>query len=295
MNKLKDCGVQFYPETHQYFYKDKELRGITGMLSRLVFPNKYKDVPKRILQKAAERGSQVHSELHTYDMFGQARTEEQRMYGDLLTENKIKVLANEYLVTDFETYATAIDKIVEIDGKIYLVDVKTTYQLDLEYLSWQLSINKYLFEIVNPDIEISGLKAIWVRDDVTLHEVDEAPKNAVISLLDADKNGTEFINPLLPDASKEQKALELIQAITDIATEIKELEQNKEQFNETLRSFMQENKLIKWETDSFKISLGKDGFSNRFDSTKFKADNPELYEQYVKQTATKGRLTITIK
>ena len=85
------------------------------------------------------------------------------------------VLASEYIVTDFEHFASPIDKVVEINNEVCLVDVKTTAALDYEYLSWQLSVYKYLFGLVNPDVKIGGLGAIWIRDGATYHDVQEKP------------------------------------------------------------------------------------------------------------------------
>lgn len=49
--KLNKCDVVFKEDTHQYFLGDKELRGVTGILSRRLFADKYKAVPPSILAK----------------------------------------------------------------------------------------------------------------------------------------------------------------------------------------------------------------------------------------------------
>lgn len=36
---------------------EKQLQGITGMISRQLFPDKYKDVPDFVLKRAAEKGA----------------------------------------------------------------------------------------------------------------------------------------------------------------------------------------------------------------------------------------------
>ena len=54
MIELVKSSVVFSEENHTYFLGEKQLKGITGMISRQLFPNKYRDIPEYILKKAAE-------------------------------------------------------------------------------------------------------------------------------------------------------------------------------------------------------------------------------------------------
>ena len=179
---LADSGVVFDKENHTYRLGDKQLWGITGMLSSQLFPEKYDFVPQKVLQRAANRGSIIHEACDHYDKTGEVKRIEVRWYENVLKENNIKVLSSEYIVTDFEHFASPIDKVVEINNEVHLLDVKTTSALDYEYLSWQLSVYKYLFGLVNPEIKIGGLGAIWIRDGATYHEVQEKPAEAIEEL-----------------------------------------------------------------------------------------------------------------
>lgn len=55
MIELVKSAVVFNEENHTYLLGDKLLQGITGMISRQLFPNKYKDIPEFILKRAAEK------------------------------------------------------------------------------------------------------------------------------------------------------------------------------------------------------------------------------------------------
>lgn len=55
MIELVKSSVVFSEENHTYFLGEKQLKGITGMISRQLFPNKYRDIPEYILKKAAEK------------------------------------------------------------------------------------------------------------------------------------------------------------------------------------------------------------------------------------------------
>lgn len=51
---VKSCVV-FNEENHTYMLGEKQLQGVTGMIGRQLFPDKYKDIPDFVLKKAAAR------------------------------------------------------------------------------------------------------------------------------------------------------------------------------------------------------------------------------------------------
>ena len=61
MIELVKSSVVFNEENHTYMLGEKQLQGITGMISRQLFPDKYKDVPDFVLKRAAEKGSLIHA------------------------------------------------------------------------------------------------------------------------------------------------------------------------------------------------------------------------------------------
>ena len=48
--KLIKSHVLFNPDEHTYQLGDKELRGITSVIGRQLFPDKYRDVPEDVLR-----------------------------------------------------------------------------------------------------------------------------------------------------------------------------------------------------------------------------------------------------
>lgn len=59
MVELVKSSVVFNEENHTYMLGEKQLQGITGMVSKQLFPDKYKDIPDFVLKKAAEKGSLI--------------------------------------------------------------------------------------------------------------------------------------------------------------------------------------------------------------------------------------------
>lgn len=75
----------------------------------------------------------------------------------------------------------------------------------------------------------------------------------------------------------------------------KELEKQYKEAKQELYEKMEEYDIKKFETDHIVITRVLPGFSNRFDSTTFKKDHPDLYAQYQKKTEKKGYVTIKLK
>ena len=292
--ELNDGGVVFIENPRGYWVGETHLEGLTGMIGRQLFPDKYAAVPERVLAKAAARGHKIHEDIQVYDMFGEINSEEVRWYAEMKEREGFGVMDSEYLVTDGTHFASAIDKVMIKDGKVCLGDVKTTYQLDKEYISWQLSIYKYLFNLINPDIEVDKLYAIWVRDGATLHEVPEIPQEEIIELLECEREGRQYARKEVLTTADE-KAVAVVREMSDILVEIAELEAKRDAFKKQLEEMFEQFGVEKWETDHFNITRVGSYIKETFDSKKFKADNPELAKDYVKQTEVKSSIRIKIK
>lgn len=294
---LKNSNVIYNDTEHSYIYNDKQLSGITSILRKHLFAEKYDGIPEYILQKAAENGNKIHFDLQTFDLFGEINTEKQREYGDIIQKNNIKVIDNEYIVTDFEHFATAIDKVAMIDDKIYLIDVKNTFKIDFDYLSWQLSICKYLFNCVNPDLKVEGLKCIWTKNKVQLLDIKEIDREEVVALLDAEINGNMYFRKdtaIIP-TQKEQEALTIIKEINEIAQKIEYLKIIEADYKANIESIFTELGIESWETEFFTIKKTKDYEKETFDTTAFKIENPELAKNYIKKTKVKGSIKTKLK
>ena len=126
MIQLKDSGVSFDAEAHRYFLNGIELNGITGLLHKQVFPDMYHDIPKWVLDRAAERGTMVHESIELLDAgFTPAEsTPELDSYKRIKADNGLKTIANEYIVTDSKHFASGIDLVLgDKDGNIVIADI----------------------------------------------------------------------------------------------------------------------------------------------------------------------------
>ena len=291
---LNDSGVVFIENPRGYWIGETHLEGLTGMIGRQLFPDKYAEVPEGVLAKAAARGHKIHEDIQVYDMFGEINSEEVRWYAEMKSKEGFSVIDSEYLVTDGTHFASAIDKVMIKDGKVCLGDVKTTYQLDKEYISWQLSIYKYLFNLINPDIEVDKLYAIWVRNGASLHEVPEIPQDEVIELLNCEREGRQYVKKDVATV-EDEKAIEVVRQMSDVLVEIAELEVKRDAFKQQLEEMFEQYGVEKWDNDYFSITRVESYTKETFDSKKFKEEHPKLAKQYIKQTEVKSSIRIKIK
>jgi hypothetical protein len=134
--------VEFIKETHQYLVDGILVPSVSTILKHTIFADKYKEVPDHILKNAAAFGTAVHEAIENDDTL--FLDEQQRKVYDewkrLQQEENIVPIKQEQIVHFDKEYAGTFDMIAEIQGEKCLVDIKTTYNLDIEYLSWQLSM-----------------------------------------------------------------------------------------------------------------------------------------------------------
>lgn len=292
--KLAKSDVIFDAANHTYSYEGRQLSGITSLLHRQLFPDMYAGISQEVLQNAADRGTLVHQNCELADEGFDVDTIEAINYLKLKAENNLAFEQSEYLVSDNEHYASCIDKVYREDDTTFsLGDIKTTYSLNKEYVTWQLSIYAYLFEKQNPGAKVSSIFAIWLRDEkAKLVRLERKSDEEVASLLSCDSQGVQY-NPKsesLPILAKEAE-----QMIVDIETQIKALEEQKDNLREGVMRAMVQAGLYSWKGEKVSITRKTASTRKTFDTKRFEKEHPELYNQYVKETLTSEVLQIKIK
>lgn len=293
MRLRKNKEVAFNEWLHVYTASDGHtLIGVTELMKRHGLSPDYGGISKDVLDKAAARGTAIHQLLQDYDD-GKTVIEDENLkaYKAL----GLKVHCSEYLVSDNETVATFIDKVLD---DCSLADVKSTSTVHRRPLEWQLSIGAYLFELQNPGKKVPHLYCIHVRDGKAKQiEVSRIPNDAVERLLECERCGVVYSdNPVAADAALalEEQAVVLAEQLDQIARlklAIKETEQASAELQQRLYDYMTENNL-----DEMACELGtfvrKAPYTKKaLDSARLKKEKPELYEQYLKESEIKGSIT----
>lgn len=301
MIELVKSSVVFNEENHTYFLGEKQLSGITGMIKRQLFPDKYKDVPQFVLERAAERGTKVHHECQFADVTGfEPECQEAINYLMIRTGAGYAALDNEYTVSDEEHFASNIDCVWEKDGKIALADIKTTYKADIDYLEWQLSIYAYLFELQNPGLKVDCLYGVWLYNEkYELIPLKRKSDDEVKKLMQCEVEGKSYLET---DTALEWKKDELMLVPKDVinkyletVSEIERIQPFVDGFKDTLKRAMIEHNVKAWDTGKLKATITPAGIKKTFDTKRFQSDHPELYKQYIKETETAASIRITLR
>ncbi len=194
--ELKQSEVIFNEVDHTYTFLGSLLSGVTSLLHRTLFADKYHGISAEVLAKAAAYGHNIHEQIELVDTLGvESQTPAVQAYLQMKAELNLTTLANEYLVSDEQYIASSIDIVFD---DLTLADIKTTSRLDMEYLSWQLSMYSYLFELQNPGLKVPRLLAIWLPKPQygksMIVEVPRKSNDALKVLIAWDKSVTSSFN-----------------------------------------------------------------------------------------------------
>lgn len=297
---LAEPKVTFIEESHQYFLGKKELKGVTGTLIKKAFPDTYKNIPDYVLMKAAERGGLMHNTFETFCSIFDADinkypnpTEELQAFHAMLVSFGLHYVASEYLVTDGENFASAIDGIFADDeGNIYLVDYKTTATLHYDNVSLQLSIYAKWFEEQNPDLKVKEIVCMWFKNGQSKFQ----PLPRV-----ADEQIDELINAYLANDADYQYKVEVPEQFSALEQEyrlitarIDAMKIVHDGLKEKIMKMMEANKQKSIKTNIGSYSYVAATTKKVFDTKLFKDTEPDHYEYYLKETATKPSLRIKL-
>lgn len=167
-NEIAGHTLEYYDEDHVYICDGVVVPSITQIL-KVKFGNKYNRVSGAVLNRAAEKGTAVHSAIESYCKHGtESELPELRGFKFLMKNYKFTVIDNEVPVILFRDNvpiaAGRLDLVFEIDGKIGLADIKRTATLDKEYLALQLNLYRIAYQQCYKT-PIEFLKGVHLRED----------------------------------------------------------------------------------------------------------------------------------
>lgn len=293
MLNLVRSSVVFDSKHHTYTLNGKQLSGITSLLDRQLFKDKYSGIPDEILTRAAERGTYIHQCCELVDEGFISDNLESINYLSLKEKYNLQLEESEYIVSDNEHYASCIDKVYRVnDNTFHLGDIKTTYKLNKEYVQWQLSIYAYLFELQNPDAKVDSIFAIWLRGETSqLVELERIPKEKIVALFEADSNGLQYSKAdSLPILFNEIEGM-----IIDIESQLKSLTEQKKALTDGAMKAMVQAGLYSWKGERISITRKTATTRKSFDKDKFEKDYPNVYDNYIKESPVSESLLIKIK
>jgi len=306
---LNPSGVRFNEREHTYHYEDLVLQGITGVLSRQLFPDKYINIPPDVLQRAADYGTSVHSTIELCDTLGDFNNTDAnyQAYRAMLKTRGMTTLRNEYIVTDYEHYASGIDLVIQnADGTLCIADIKTTSRLDKDYVSWQLSIYRYLFEIVNPHLKgfITRLACVWLPrtqyGEPAFVDVEERSNGEIKAVFDADIAGHVLepqSNAIESTENELQLSADAVNEVVAIETQYAEIKQKQAELRTRLLALMREHDIKSCDFGKLKLTriVPASDITYVLDSAKVQNEYPEVFEACKKERKTSESLRVTVR
>ena len=312
---LVSSPVVFNEGHHTYALNGHQLSGVTPIIAWL-FPDTYKGIPQNVLAQAAAHGTEVHKACELYDSLG-IKTEDEdvwphvREYALLCADKRIEVACSEYLVSDEYRIASAIDKVFTDDS---LGDIKTTSKVHGLLVQLQLSIYAWLFEKMNPERKVPHLYLIWLPKPqygkAMIKELERIPASVCEYIVEVWANDGDPLSAMaaltgcgvvLEVENTTRRAGEIpenVQALVDELMVVKKqldfyAEREKELKNNLLVTMSNLNE-DKWSNDLIQISKKAAYLRESIDTKALKADNPEIYEKYRKETKVSESLTYKI-
>ena len=151
--------LEFDKENHIYLKDGVILRSVTQILKEL-FPSKYDGIPKEILENKSIYGTELHKFIEIIEKKKPKRPlsyikryynpniyqiESLKDYLEIKKKYKIEITDSEKMVVYKDIYCGTLDLKGTVGNKKAIIDIKTTYDLDELYVSWQNSLFNKLF------------------------------------------------------------------------------------------------------------------------------------------------------
>ena len=310
-------GLVFDEKEHRYFLNGKELFGVTGVITHQLYPNAFDGIPKKVLEASAEYGHQVHKILENWDKLWQKNENsvELQDYISICREYGLVNEASEYLVSDGERFASACDKIYRVsDDTVSIGDIKTVYgdlskpanKEKLDRAQWQLSIYKYMFELMNPQMKVKDLFVLHIRckerqngtiDRIAkLIYVDPIPASTCKALLEAELKGEQFVMPTTHDTTAKQELIVDEGLIRQLLATKADVEEKLSDIKAKIFADMVALGQMNYSTPTgLKIVRKLDSIRKSFDVKGFTSSNPDFdLTPYWKESKVAGSLSIAV-
>ena len=292
----------FNEEKHEYTLNGKKLISVTQLMQKHGLAPSYAGVSTEVLNAKAERGTLIHKEIEDFNKTGAIGfTPEMAQFMDYIKSNKIVVKESESRVNN-DIVAGTIDLILLDNQNPVIADIKTTYQLHQEAVSWQLSIYLFLWfqNFFNGHYSVYEKwkgQAFHFNKDGELNVVDIPlkPYEEIMKLMECERKGEIFKYEVDLSDHEISQIVSLEQVIKNLDQQVKEAKAKQDELKAALLQEMEARKLKTFEKDGVKITYVAPSTRTTLDSKGIKEKYPDIYEEFSKETETKASLRITLK
>lgn len=312
-NELRDLLIEketniVLTEDHKYFYGDKELSGITGMLKQFISPNKYDGVDVEVLENARKRGSEIHGALDAIisnKCSSEIDTEQMSHINDAfiifekMRDSSLIPVASEFIVSDFETFASPIDVLaINEFNEVCILDLKCTSTLDYDFVRWQTNIYRLFFEKMT-GVDVSELYALHYNNGkCEVIQLQKIENEHIEYMLRCWCELEQFVNPITESINEDMmlsKTLQVCKAIEALENEKKQLDAEFEKLKTGLLELMKANGVKKFENEFIRLTYKEPTTRTSIDSKKLKEEMPDVFDKFKKESEVKESILIKIK
>lgn len=196
---IKDKIVEFYPDTHTYYVDGTKCMSATQIATYLN-PFRKMKIPEHVLRKAGLKGTVIHDTIEHYLKTNEVILEEKckeygvklsvaepywdafilflHNYGDRLEFIHIekKAIYPHDMGSEIVNIVGTIDIIAKLDGKLIVLDWKTSSAMTLPEWRMQLSIYKKLIKY-SYDLDCESAYIGWLKKNGTCELIEVATHN----------------------------------------------------------------------------------------------------------------------
>lgn len=166
-------SLQFDPETHTYYVDGEPYPSVTQIIrATSEGADKYDDIPDAVLKRAAAKGNLTHEAIQRYHQDGAPLISDDEGanayiigYAQFLQSGMFEWEDSEFrLYCDCHRYAGTVDLVGKVNGKPSVLDIKTTSNLDHEYVGLQTAAYRHLWAIRQGDDPSKYHRwAVWLK------------------------------------------------------------------------------------------------------------------------------------
>ena len=178
-------GVTLDKEKHEYYYQGVKLSGITCKVGPKTSYGHMSESFKGVLSEMAAEGNHVHEAVEEWIDSGLQKWNTIHPNAIFVRDRLLEIgnlnLQAETLVSDFKYYASPIDIMALVKkNTVDIYDIKRSF--NREYVSWQLSIYKYLIEEYSK-YKVRTMGAFGTKDKRFYDDIEYKGKDQVKELL----------------------------------------------------------------------------------------------------------------
>ena len=170
--------LMFHDLTHTYEVDGETLPSVSEII-RFISREVYGSVTQYTLDNACDRGKKVHKFCENLDKFGTVDCDEDlaayvEAYMNFLKDHTVEwSIIEQSMYHKEQLYAGTIDRVGKVDGKLSIVDIKTSCVIHKPLVTAQINAYAEMYEDNNADI-IEQLIALQLKSDGTykIHEIE---------------------------------------------------------------------------------------------------------------------------